>query len=438
MQSSPAGCPPTRTAPQPFPLQELMGSEASPVLYHAVAQFRQAAEDLSLDTGLREKLSRPERILAISIPTRMDDGSWRYFTGYRVQHSTARGPAKGGIRYHPEVNVGEVMALAMWMTWKCAVVRIPFGGAKGGVACDPRTMSEGELERMTRRFVAGLAECIGPETDIPAPDVYTNPQVMAWIMDEYSKRHGCAAPGVVTGKPTALGGIVGRDGATGAGVAHCVLWALEQLGLPAEGCRLAVQGFGNCATWACEHLQAAGCKTIAVSDSRGGVHNPKGLDTDAVMTHKLQTGTVATFPGGEQVTNDDLLTLECDVLIPAALENQITAGNAGQIKARVVAEGANGPTTPDADQVLHDRGIVVLPDILANAGGVTVSYFEWVQNQQGLYWSEAEVAERLASTMSRAFTEVWTAGEKDRTDLRRAATKLAVARVAEAISLRGM
>ena len=420
------------------PMSELLGQDGSLALRNATVQFHEAADALHLADGLRERLCRPERIIAVSLPTRMDDGTWGHFTGFRVQHSTARGPAKGGLRYHPEVQLGEVVALAMWMTWKCAVVSIPFGGAKGGIACDPRQMSLSEQERMTRRLVDRLAECIGPELDVPAPDVYTNPQVMAWIMDEYSKLRGCATPGVVTGKPVAVGGIVGRDGATGRGVAHCVLWALERLELTPQDCSVVVQGFGNCGTWACRHLREAGCRTVAVSDSKGGVYNSKGLDLEALSAHKREAGTVATYPGGERVTNEELLALPCDVLVPAALENQITEVAADRVRARLIAEGANGPTTPEGDAVLAARGVTVIPDILANAGGVTVSYFEWVQNLQGYHWSEDQVRDRLASTMQSAFDEVWSRAAQAGTTMRHAATTLAVERVAEAVTLRGL
>ncbi len=407
-------------------------------LANALLQLQRAADALKLEEWILRILRAPQRVLTASIPVPMDDGDVVVFTGYRVQHNTARGPAKGGIRYHPRVDLDEVVALAMWMTWKCAVVDIPFGGAKGGVVCDPKAMSERELERLTRRFVSELMEFIGPERDIPAPDVYTNPQVMAWIMDEYSRNKGYSVPGVVTGKPVEIGGSRGREKATGRGCVCCLLEALDRLQMPAAGCRVAIQGFGNVGSSVAEFVVEAGAKVVAVSDSRGGTYNPNGLDVAALIAHKRNSGTVADFPEGDTITNEELLTCECDVLVPAALENQITRPIAEKLQARVVAEGANGPTTPDADEVLQDRGVLVVPDILANAGGVTVSYFEWVQALQEWYWSEDTVDRYLRARMKRAFGEVWHEMDKRGGSMRDAAMRIAVARVAQAVRYRGI
>jgi glutamate dehydrogenase (NAD(P)+) len=368
----------------------------------------------------------------------MDDGTERVFQGYRVQHNLARGPAKGGIRYHPAVDLDDVKALSMWMTWKSALVNIPYGGAKGGVACDPKAMSQTELERLTRRFTAELIPIIGPEKDIPAPDVGTNAQIMAWIMDTYSMNVGFSVPGVVTGKPVSIGGSCGREEATGRGVMICVMEALKAVGVPADGARVAVQGFGNVGSVAARLLQEKGCKIIAVSDSRGGIYAPKGLDASVVSASKMNTG--ALDPGGkhQELSNDELLEIDCDVLIPAALENQIHEENAGRIKAKIVAEGANGPTTPRADAILSERDILVIPDILCNAGGVIVSYFEWVQGREAYFWTEQEVNGRLTKILQRAFEEVLSASQRERLSMRLAAYSIAVSRVAEAIRTRGI
>ncbi len=404
----------------------------------ALTQLDEAARLIGLDDAVYQKLRKPKRVMTVSVPTRMDDGTLRVFTGYRAQHNMDRGPCKGGIRYHPDVNVEEVMARAMWMTWKCAVVNIPYGGANGAVICNPKEMSEGELERMTRRFTTELVEVIGPEKDIPAPDVYTNPQVMAWIMDTYSMQKGYSVPAVVTGKPVALGGSLGREAATGRGCVFTIREAMKRLGMRMEGASVAVQGFGNVGGWAARLLQELGPKIIAASDSTGGCFNPDGIPAEELVAHKARSGTVVGFPGTDEITNEELLALECDVLIPAALENAIHAGNVANVSARIIAEGANGPTTPAAQEVLNDKGVFVIPDILANAGGVTVSYFEWVQGLQAYFWSEDEVNEQLEEIMVRAFDEVYAEHAERGCDMRAAAMAVAVGRVAEAVHVRGI
>lgn len=394
---------------------------------------------LDMDPGLLEKLKQTKRDVIVHFPVKMDDGSVRVYTGYRVVHSDVRGPAKGGIRYHPDVNLDEVRALAMWMTWKAAVVNIPFGGAKGAVKCNTKEMSPREIENMTRRFTWEISPLIGPERDIPAPDVYTNPQVMAWIMDTYSILKGYAVPGVVTGKPLEMGGSLGRLEATGKGVFIAAREAARHLGLPMEGARVAIQGSGNVGGIAGQYFHRAGAKVIGISDSKGGLYNPHGLDIDAVLACKDQYQCLLSHEmGAEDITNKELLELECDILVPAALENQITGENAPRLRCRMVVEGANGPTTPDADATLFDRGIFVVPDILANAGGVTVSYFEWVQNLQNLLWNEEEISERLERIMAQAFAQtLQIAGEK-KVHMRTAAYVLGVGRVARATQLRGI
>ncbi|MBC8263827.1 MAG: Glu/Leu/Phe/Val dehydrogenase [Anaerolineales bacterium] len=404
----------------------------------AQRQFDNAAKYLDLKEGIKAKLRLPKRELTVNFPVKMDDGSIQMFTGHRVQHSLARGPAKGGIRYHPDVTLDEVRALAMWMTWKCAVVGIPYGGAKGGVVCNPKVMSERELERLTRRFTSEIVMFIGPESDIPAPDVNTNAQTMAWIMDTYSMIKGYSVPAVVTGKPIEIGGSLGRREATGRGVMLTTRDALNHLDMPIEGARVAVQGFGNVGGIGAQLLQELGCVIIAASDSQGGIYNPKGLDAEDVMRHKAETGTLVGYPGTDRVTNKELLELDCEVLVPAALENEITEENADRVKARVISEGANGPTTPEADAILFDKGIFVIPDILANAGGVTVSYFEWVQGLQSFFWSEDEVNANLEKIMVRAFQDVLTISQQKKIDMRIAAYILAIGRVAEATLLRGI
>ncbi|MBE3574995.1 MAG: Glu/Leu/Phe/Val dehydrogenase [Firmicutes bacterium] len=380
----------------------------------------------------------PRATLEVNFPVKMDDGSVQVFTGFRVQHNTARGPAKGGIRFHPAVTLDEVKALAMWMTWKCAVVDIPFGGGKGGVICDPKRLSPAELERLTRRFTSEISAFIGPDRDIPAPDVYTNAQTMGWIADTYSMHHGHFIPAVVTGKPLALGGSLGRNEATARGCVFVIQEAAQHLGMVLPGATVVVQGFGNAGSVAARLLHQLGCRVVAVSDSKGGIYDAAGLDPDQVLAHKQKTGSVVGFAGAESIGNAELLELPCDVLVPAALENQITEENAGRLRARLVAEAANGPTTPEADRILYQRGIWVLPDILANAGGVTVSYFEWVQNLQFFYWTEEEVNQRLRQTMQRSFRAVWEIAQAQQVDMRTAAYMLAVRRVADAIQARGI
>jgi glutamate dehydrogenase (NAD(P)+) len=367
----------------------------------------------------------------------MDDGSFRVFTGYRVQHSIVRGPAKGGIRYHPDVTLEEIEALAAWMTWKCAVVNIPFGGGKGGIACDPDKLSKGELERLTRRYAADLSDLFGPESDVPAPDVNTNEQVMAWIMDTYSMHERRTETAVVTGKPLEIGGSRGRREATGRGVLLCVREACKHLGMPLAGARVAVQGFGNVGSISAELMSQDGAKIVAVADVSGAVHNPAGLDCPSLIRYVTDRRGVAGFPGGKPLTQP-IVEYDCDILVPAALENQITRDNADRIKARIVAEGANGPTTPDADKILTQKGAFVIPDILCNSGGVTVSYFEWVQNRMGFYWPEREVNERLEQYMVQAFRDVLSKSLEHRVNMRVAAFMVAIERVVKVIMLRGV
>jgi glutamate dehydrogenase (NAD(P)+) len=404
----------------------------------AMNQFDRAAEYMKLDPGLREVLRRPRRALTLSLPVKMDDGSVKVFEGYRVQHNSSRGPCKGGIRYHPGVTFDEVKALAAWMTWKCATVNIPFGGAKGGIVCDPKQLSEDELERLTRRYAYEISPLIGPDTDIPAPDVYTDSHVMAWIMDTYSMTRGHITPGVVTGKPLFLGGSQGRNEATARGCMFVIEAACKVVGIQLKGATVAIQGFGNAGSIAAELLAGRGAKIIAVSDSRGGISNRKGLDIEAVVLHKEKTGSVVGFKGSEAIGNEGLLQLDCDILVPAALENQITIANAARIRAKIVAEAANGPTTPGADAILHKKDVMVLPDILANAGGVTVSYFEWVQDLQELFWEEDDVNRRLEKIMVRAFDDVHKTAQKYKVDMRTGAYILAVDRVAMATKWRGI
>jgi glutamate dehydrogenase (NAD(P)+) len=404
----------------------------------ALSQLDDAAKQLNLDPGVHEVLRNPRRALEVSIPTRMDDGTVHVFRGYRVHHNTSRGPSKGGIRYHPAVTLEEVKALAMWMTWKCAVVGIPFGGAKGGVVVDPGKLSKGELQRMTRRYASEILPLIGPERDIPAPDLGTNEQVMAWIMDTYSTREGFSVPGVVTGKPLAIGGSKGRTKATARGVMYITLATLKHLGMSVEDARVAVQGFGNVGGATVELLHEQGCRFVAVSDVRGGVYNPDGLSPTGLNAHEEEAGTIVGYEGGESITNEQLLEVDCDVLIPAAIEGQIIEQNADRIKASVIVEAANGPTTPEADEILKDRGILVVPDILANAGGVTASYFEWVQDLQAYYWEEDEVNDRLRMIMEKSYVDVLSLAEERKVTMRTAATMLGVGRVAEAHAIRGL
>ena len=400
-------------------------------------QFERAADHLGLDPGTREVLRTPKRQLIVSVPVKMDNGSIRVFQGYRVQHSIARGPSKGGIRYHPGVTLDEVKALAMWMTWKCAVVSIPFGGAKGGITVDPKAISLDENERMTRRYTSEISIVLGPDRDIPAPDVYTNSQTMAWMMDTFSMTKGYSTLGVVTGKPLALGGSAGRNEATAEGCFVAIEEAAKRQGLSLKGATAAVQGFGNAGMHVARFLDEAGVRIVAVSDSRGGIYDKKGLDIASVIAAKDKKGTVAAARG-EKISNEDLLELPVDILVPAALEAVITRRNASRIKAKIVAEAANGPTTPDADDILRKKGIVVIPDILANAGGVTVSYFEWVQDLYSFFWDPEMVRTQLQRTIRRAYADVEAAAHKHDTDLRTGALILAVGRVEETTRTRGI
>ncbi|HEX6488939.1 MAG TPA: Glu/Leu/Phe/Val dehydrogenase [Candidatus Dormibacteraeota bacterium] len=404
----------------------------------AQAQFDAAADILHLEPELREILREVQREFTCHFPVRMDDGHNEVFTGYRVQHNINRGPAKGGIRYHPAVSLEEVKALAMWMTWKCAVVNIPFGGAKGGVIVDPKRLSMNELEHMTRRFATEVSILVGPDKDIPAPDVNTDGQIMAWFMDTLSMHEGYSVTATVTGKPVEVGGSLGRIDATGRGVMICTLAALEHLGLKPHQARVAVQGFGNVGSVSARLLEEAGCTIVAVSEDYGGVHNPLGLSVKRLLDYRHQHKTLRGFPGAEEVGPMDVLEVDCDVLVPAALGNQLTSRNAGLVRASLIVEGANGPTTPEADAIFRSRGITVVPDILANAGGVTVSYFEWVQDLQSFFWSEHEVNQKLGSIMERAFKEVMATAVERKLDLRMAAYVQAVQRVAAATRDRGI
>jgi glutamate dehydrogenase (NAD(P)+) len=404
----------------------------------AQQQFDLAAEHLKLDPGIRQVLREPRRALTVTFPVKMDDGTVRVFTGYRVQHNLGRGPAKGGIRYHQNVSIDEVKALAMWMTWKCAVVGIPYGGGKGGVIVDPKKLSLKELEALTRRFTTEISVLIGPERDIPAPDVNTNAQVMAWMMDTYSMHAGYTVPGVVTGKPISLGGSEGRNEATARGAVYTIVDAVAHLGMDLTKATVAVQGFGNAGSIAARLIRDEGATVIAVSDTGGGILNRDGLDIDRVIGWKKEHGTVAGFPGSDPISNDKLLEVKCDILIPAALENQISAANAGRVKAKIVAEAANGPTTPEADAILHDNGVFIIPDILCNAGGVTVSYFEWVQDLNRDHWSEAVVNAKLKEIMDRSFGEVLAMSLLEEVNMRTAAYLVAVQRVADTTALRGL
>ena len=404
----------------------------------ALAQFNTVADRLQLDSGIREILRLPKRELITHFPVKMDDGSIRVFTGYRIQHNVARGPAKGGIRYHPLVSQGEVRALAMWMTWKCAVVSIPYGGAKGGVACEPKQMSLSELERLTRRYTSEISILIGPQEDIPAPDMNTNARVMAWIMDTYSMNVGYSVPGVVTGKPLEIGGSQGRDEATGRGVAIITDEAMCHLGRSLDGATVVIQGFGNVGSHAARILYEMGARIVGASDSSGGVYNPSGLDPALLSRFRSEGGRLVDYTDGDSVTNAEILELPCDILVPAALENQITAGNASLVQARVIVEGANGPTTPEADAILQDKGVLLVPDILANAGGVVVSYFEWIQGMQHYFWDIEEVRTKLEHIIKGAFREVVSLAEEQSVSLRDAALMLAVNRVAQAIDIRGV
>ena len=408
-------------------------------LFDAMLQeFEEAARLIGLERGIWRILTSPKRQITVSCPVQMDNGEIVVFTGYRVQYNVTLGPAKGGVRYHPNVSLDEVTALAAWMTWKCAVAHIPFGGAKGGIVCDPSVMSKRELEALTRRYVAEIIDAIGPEKDVPAPDVNTNEQTMAWIMDTYSMHVGHTETAVVTGKPVEMGGSAGRREATGRGVMIVARESARHLGFDIKGAMVAVQGFGNVGSISAELLAQIGAKIVAVTDWKGGVYNAAGLDVPALIEHTRRNRTVTGFPGAEPLTNEQLFALDLDVLIPAALENQITMANAPAIRARVIIEGANGPTTPDAHQHLHDRGIFVVPDILANSAGVTTSYFEWVQDRYGYFWTEKEVNDRLEAKMDEAFAGVLRTAIGYKVDMRTAAYILAIDRVATVTRMRGM
>jgi glutamate dehydrogenase (NAD(P)+) len=421
---SAAAPPPTHLRENPFEL--------------AQSQLRRVGETFAVDPNLIRILSQCKKSVEVSVPVQMDDGSVVAFQGYRVVHNMTRGPAKGGIRYHPAVTQDEVKALAMWMTWKCALMGLPFGGAKGGVICNPKLLSLGEKERLTRRYTSEIINEIGPEKDIPAPDVGTDAQVMAWIFDTYSMNVGHSVLGVVTGKPLAVGGSVGRDGATARGSLYCIRTALQKQGARLHDTRVAIQGFGNVGSNLARLLSDEGVRVIAVSDSGGGIHNPYGLDVPAAIAYKAEHGVLAGFPSADAITNEELIEIDCDVLTPCALEQVITAENAPRVQAKMVCEGANGPTTPAADEILEDRGILVLPDVLANAGGVVVSYFEWVQGLQEYFWKEYEVHAKLNDIVVRAFEETWSTRERFATSMRMAAYGLAVQRVAEATTIRGL
>jgi len=415
-----------------------MAAETNSLFETVVNQIDAVCERLNVKDAYRLRLGKCERELIVNFPVKMDDGTVKIFTGFRVQHSDSRGPAKGGIRYHPEVTLDETKALAAWMTLKAAVANIPYGGAKGAVICNPELMSQNELERLTRRYATEISILIGPERDIPAPDVGTNPQVMAWIMDTYSMAKGYSVPAVVTGKPLEIGGSKGRFEATGHGCTMIANLAARQKHMSLGGSTVAVQGFGNVGSAAAKFLAREGCKIIGVSDISGGVYNSNGLDIEGLLKHSKETGYVVGFKDGEAITNAELLALPCDILVPAAMESQITAANAAQVKAKIVVEGANGPTTPEASKILYDNGVYVIPDILANIGGVIVSYFEWVQNIESFFWEEEEINDKQRRIMTNAFTEVLRISQAENTDMRTAAYMSAIKRVVAAMSIRGI
>jgi len=413
-------------------------TNGSTILRSVLESYDEAAKYVKMPSGIYEMLRQCKRELTVSFPVRMDDGTVKTFTGYRVHHNTVRGPSKGGIRYHPSVDLDDVRALAMLMTWKCTVVGIPYGGAKGGVVCDPKDMSDRELENLTRRYATEISVFLSPEGDIPAPDVNTDGRIMSWIMDTYSMHRGYSVPAVVTGKPLSIGGSPGRSEATGRGVMFCVREALKHLKMPVDGSTVVVQGFGKVGSVAAYLLQDKGLKITAVSDVFGGIYNSKGIDVYDLLRHVEETGSVKDYPHGDAISNEELLTLKCDILVPAAMENQITARNASQIRAKIVAEGANGPTTPEADRILGENNVFIVPDILCNAGGVTVSYFEWVQGLQFFFWSEREINVRLRDIMVRSFKDVLQTSKEKKVNMRVAALILAIERVAEATRLRGI
>ncbi len=413
-------------------------AEEHSALSTALAQLKLASQKLELNSGIHKMLSQPKRSIAVSIDIRYDNGAIGVFNGVRVQHWDVRGPFKGGIRYYPNLTDDEVTALAMLMTWKCAIADIPYGGAKGGICVDSKKLSKHELERLTRRYVSLIAEYLGPHRDIPAPDMYTDAQTMAWIMDTYSQLKGYMIPECVTGKPISVGGSEGRTEATGRGVIHCLKEAAEELGMKLKGSSVVIQGFGNVGYHAAQTANDIGCKVTAVSDSTGGVYNENGLIPSEVLSHKEKTGSVQNFPGGKNITNQELLETKCDILIPAAMENQITCDNVNKIKAKLVVEAANGPTAPEADKALHEMKIPLIPDILANSGGVTVSYFEWVQNLTREHWTLEEVNKKLETKMTKAFDDVYALSKKEESDMRTAALMLGVGRVADAIKVLGI
>lgn len=400
-------------------------------------QIKTAVDKLGLEPAVYDFLKQPKRLLEVSIPVNMDDGTVRVFTGWRSQHNDALGPTKGGLRFHPDVYPDEVRALSMWMTFKCAVLGLPYGGGKGGIAVNPRELSVGELERLSRGYIAAISQIVGPEKDIPAPDVYTTPQIMAWMVDEFSKVRQSNQFGLMTGKPLIVGGSEGRNEATARGCVTVLKEAAARLGIAVQGSRVAIQGYGNAGSIAAQLMHADGAKVVAVSDSRGGIYNPDGIDPDAVLQHKAEHGSVTTYPGGEMISNEELLVLDVEFLIPAAYENQITSSVAEKVKAKIISEAANGPTTPNADVILNERGILSIPDILASAGGVTVSYFEWVQNLMNYYWTEDEVNAKLEQMMRRSFAACWAMKEQQGVSMREAAFMVAVARVADAMRVRG-
>jgi len=406
-------------------------------LYNAQKQLGEAAEKLKLDPAIHAILHEPLRVLEVSIPVKMDNGTMRVFKGFRSQHNDAVGPCKGGIRFHPDASIDEVKALSMWMTFKCSVLGLPYGGGKGAVACDPKELSQRELQALSRGYIQAIAPFLGPDKDIPAPDVYTNPQIMAWMMDEFSKLKNVNVPGVLTGKPIIIGGSAGRAEATAHGVRFVIKEAAVHLGITLTGARVVIQGFGNAGGVLATLMEQQGSKVIAIGDSKGGIYCSAGLDIQALLSYKLLNGVVRDFPGATNITNEELLELPCEVLVPAALENQITKENAANIKARVIAEAANGPTTPEADRLLWDNGVFIIPDILANAGGVTVSYFEWVQNLMNFYWTEEEVNRRLAAKLKASFQAVYEMHHRQGVDMRMAAYMVAIKRISEAIRVRG-
>lgn len=410
----------------------------TPIYRMAVDQFDRAAKYLNLDPNIYERLKRPKRALIVSVPVRMDDGRIMVFEGYRVQHDTALGPSKGGIRYHHEVNLGEVTALAMWMSWKCALAGLPMGGGKGGIRCRPETMSRNELQNMTRRFTAEIYTMIGPDTDIPAPDMGTSPQTMAWIMDTYSQHRGYSTPGVVTGKPVSVGGSLGRLEATGRGVVWTVVEAAKHWKLDLNGTTAVIQGFGNVGSISAKYLSQNGCKIIAASDSKIAILNSKGFDLEKLIEYKKQTKSLEGFPEAEVISHDELLEIKCDILIPAALAGVINEKNASKIKCKIISEGANGPTTNEADKILSDKGILVIPDILANSGGVIVSYFEWVQDLQNFFWSEEEINKNLKKIIVKSFHETLKLSREKKVSIRIAALMLGIKKISDAMLIRGL